>query len=52
MNAPSEERLLIDSFQHDGLLAEARRLATAGGGLPAVMAGLQADFGQTEEQGP
>lgn len=50
MNAPSEERLLVDSFQYDSLIAEARRLASAGGGLPAVMAGLQADFGRTEEQ--
>ncbi|UCV09806.1 GspE/PulE family protein [Dechloromonas denitrificans] len=49
MNSPSEERLLIGSFERDALLAEARRLASAGGGLAAVMAGLQADFGQSEE---
>jgi general secretion pathway protein E len=44
-----EERLLINSLERDALLAEARQLAAAGGGLPAVLAALQADFGQSEE---
>jgi general secretion pathway protein E len=49
MNSPVDERMLIDHLERDALLAEARQMVAAGGGLAAVMAGLQADFGQTEE---
>lgn len=38
-----------DSQEREVLLAQARALAAAGGGLPVVMAALQADFGQGEE---
>lgn len=47
MNSPLEEGRLIDHLERDTLLREARRLA-AGGGLPAVLAGLQGEFGQSE----
>ncbi len=49
MNSPVEERLLIDTLERDALVAESRQMAAAGGGLVAVMAALQADFGQSEE---
>ena len=49
MNSPREEGVLTDSQEREVLLAQARALAAAGGGLPVVMAALQADFGQGEE---
>jgi general secretion pathway protein E len=49
VNSPSDERLLIDSLERNAMIAEARRLAASGCGLPAVMTGLQTDFGQNEE---
>ena len=49
MNSPSEEGVPTDSQEREVLLAQARALAAAGGGLPVVMAALQADFGQREE---
>ncbi len=49
MNSSAEERLLINSLEREALLAEARKLAVAGGGLPALMAGLQTGFGQSDE---
>jgi general secretion pathway protein E len=49
MNSRTEERLLIDRVEHDAMLEQARELAAAGAGLPAVMAALQADFAQSEE---
>ena len=49
MNSPMDERLLTNDLERDALLIQARQLAGAGGGLPAVMAALQADFGQDEE---
>ncbi|NTV70189.1 MAG: type II/IV secretion system protein [Azonexaceae bacterium] len=39
----------MERQEHDVLLGEACQLAAAGRGLPAVMAALQADFGQSEE---
>ncbi len=49
MNSPREEGVPTDSQEREVLLAQARALAAAGGGLPVVMAALQADFGQGEE---
>jgi len=49
MNSPSEERLLIDHLERTALLGEARQMASTGIGLAAVMAGLQGEFGQSEE---
>jgi general secretion pathway protein E len=49
MNSPREEGVPTDSQEREVLLAQARALAAAGGGLPVVMAALQADFGQREE---
>ena len=49
MNSPSEERLLIDHLERTALLGETRQMASTGMGLAAVMAGLQGDFGQSEE---
>jgi general secretion pathway protein E len=39
----------MERQEHDVLFAEACQLAAAGRGLPAVLASLQADFGQSEE---
>jgi general secretion pathway protein E len=39
----------MERQEHDVLLGEACQLAAAGRGLPAVMAALQTDFGQSEE---
>jgi len=49
MNSPLEEHILIDHRDREALLAETHRLAAAGGGLPAVMAGLQSDFKLSDE---
>jgi general secretion pathway protein E len=49
MTSPLQERMRIDGQDRTTLLAAAHRLAAAGGGLPAVMAGLQAEFGLGEE---
>jgi len=49
MNSPLADRQIINSLERDALLGEACRQAAAGRGLPAVMAALQADFGQSEE---
>ncbi|MBS1145060.1 MAG: type secretion system protein [Proteobacteria bacterium] len=49
MNSPREAHVPIEHQERELLLAEARQLAAAGGGLPAVMAALQGDFGQNEE---
>ncbi len=49
MTSPLQERMRIDGQDRTTLLAAAHRLAAAGGGLPAVMAGLQTEFGLGEE---
>jgi hypothetical protein len=49
MNSPTAEDMAIDNPGRQNLLAEAHRLAAAGGGVPAVMAGLQAAFALDEE---
>ena len=47
MNSPLADRQIINSLERDALRAEASRLAAGGRGLPAVMAALQADLGQS-----
>jgi len=47
MNSPMETLSPIMGAEREALLAAAQRLV-AGGGLAAVLAGLQADFGQSE----
>ena len=49
MNTLAEEKTIMDSLDRAALVATARQRAAAGGGIPAVMAGLQADFGLAEE---
>ena len=49
MNTLVEERVIRNSLDHDVLHASARQMAASGGGLPAVIAGLQAEFGLAEE---
>ncbi len=49
MKSPTAEDMAIDNPGRQNLLAEAHRLAAAGGGVPAVMAGLQAAFALDEE---
>lgn len=47
MNSPAEHQLPVAAAEREKLLATARRLV-AGGGMTAVLAGLQADFAQSE----
>lgn len=49
MNQPIEESVLAAARESEALFAAAQTLALAGGGLPAVTAGLQETYGQDEE---